>query len=282
MRISTYTIIARDSLTGEIAIAGGTNWFCYGRWVPHIQAGVGAVGTQAEVNMNYPSLCFANLKAGMSIQEALNKTLDADTDTGGVYQLLAMDNLGNTACHTGDKNIEYAGHISDINFIVAGNTLVDDNTLKAVHEYFMNSSEEFGLKVIKSLQAGHKVGGDIRGMKTAAIKIVGSESTGDYWSDLRVDLRVDENSNPLIELERLYNIACAYKLMGEASDCENIEDSLELYTQALVRDNSNTEIKFEISQIYSKMGKVKEAEELMKEICKINPLWREYKKRVEK
>ena len=47
------------------------------------------------------------------------------------------------------------------------------------------------------MQAGEAAGGDKRGKQSAALLIYGEEA----WSDL--DLRVDDHSDPLAELDRL-------------------------------------------------------------------------------
>jgi uncharacterized Ntn-hydrolase superfamily protein len=276
MNISTFTLIARDPKSGEIAVAGGTNWFCYGRWVPHIEAGVGAVATQAETNMNYSRLCLQSLRSGLNAQKSIDNALAEDPDNDGVYQLLVMDKDGSTACHTGDSNHIFAGFISEQDFIVAGNTLVDNRTIQAVYDYYMSSNEEFGLKVINSLIAGHKVGGDIRGMKSAAMKIANNVGTGDYWNDVKYDLRVDENSDPFKELRRIYTVACAYGFIGDAEEALNDDDALESYKKGLLLDPQNTEIKFWMARIYARQNKLELSNALIEEITKVNPLWKEY------
>ena len=49
----TWSIIARDSSTGQFGIAVATRFFAVGARVPHIAAGFGAVATQALVNPYY-------------------------------------------------------------------------------------------------------------------------------------------------------------------------------------------------------------------------------------
>jgi len=230
MKLSTFSIIARDPDTGLIGVAGGTNWFGYGRWVPHIEAGFGALATQAETNMWYAPNGLENLKKGMTAQETLDNLLKRDADKDGVYQLLIMDNNGNTACHTGEKNHFYAGHICEQNLVVAGNTLVSEETIKAVVKSFNDSKDtSLALKMIKALQAGQAAGGDIRGMKSAALKVAKGKSSGKYWNDIIYDLRVDENTNPLKELERLYYVAKAYGYINDAESTQDVEKSLEFY-----------------------------------------------------
>ncbi len=49
----TWSIIAKDSATGQIGIAVATKFFAAGARVPHVAAGVGAIATQALVNPYY-------------------------------------------------------------------------------------------------------------------------------------------------------------------------------------------------------------------------------------
>jgi len=281
MKLSTFTLIARDQESGEIAIAGCTNWFCYGRWVPHIEAGVGAVATQAETNMHYPELCFDSLRVGLTAEEVLKNLLLKEPDSEGIYQLLIMDNNGNSACHTGKENPIYAGFIAEKNFIVAGNTLFDEKTLRAVQDYYKNSTEELGVKVIKSLQAGRDAGGDIRGLRSAALKIAHPKNTGEYWEDIKYDIRVDESVDPMRELERLYRVACAYDFISMAEESGNLNKALSYYQQALGFEPDNTEAKFWMARIYASQGKKVLSDKLLDEICAINPRWREYWKRLD-
>ena len=50
---STFSIVAYDSITGELGVAVQSKYFSVGRTVPWAKAGVGAVATQANVNASY-------------------------------------------------------------------------------------------------------------------------------------------------------------------------------------------------------------------------------------
>ena len=283
MKISTYTLIARDPKTGDVGIIGGTNWFCYGRWVPHIEAGYGAIATQAETNMWYGPNGIENLKKGLSATTTLADLLNRDPDINGVYQLLILDNNGGTASYTGKNNHFYAGHICENNLVVGGNTLVSEETLKAVISSYKTSQDiDFEMKLIKAMQAGQNAGGDIRGMKSAALKIAKATGTGKYWNDIVYDLRVDESKDPLAEIERLYYVAKAYSYISDAESEDNLDNALEYYQKGLDLDKTNTEIKFWMARIYAQKGNYKESDKLREEIRKVNTNWDEYWDRIEK
>jgi len=281
MNLSTYSIVARDSKTGYLAVAGGTNWFCYGRWVLHIEAGFGSLATQAQTNMWYAPNGLENLKKGLSAEDTLKDLLKRDPDKGGIYQLLIIDNVGRTACYTGKANHHYAGQILDNNFGVAGNTLVSEKTLQAVFKFYKNSKLSFTLKIIKALQEGQKAGGDIRGMKSAALKVAKGKSSGKYWEDIIYDLRVDESRDPLKELERLYYIAEAYGYIDKAESAININKSLVYYQKALKLDPDNEEIMFWIARNYNVQGNKNESDKIMKKLRKGKGKWEEYWRRLD-
>lgn len=51
--IATFSIVARDSVTGELGIAVASRFFTVGNVVPWAKAGVGAVATQAYANTSF-------------------------------------------------------------------------------------------------------------------------------------------------------------------------------------------------------------------------------------
>jgi uncharacterized Ntn-hydrolase superfamily protein len=67
--------------------------------------------------------------------------------------------------------------------------------------YRANTALPFAQRLVVAMQAGEAVGGDKRGKQSAALLI----NEGEEWSAL--DLRVDDHSDPLAELERLERVS---------------------------------------------------------------------------
>ncbi|MGH9018465.1 MAG: DUF1028 domain-containing protein, partial [Acidimicrobiales bacterium] len=67
----TYSIVARDPGTGALGVAVQTCWFAVGALVPWARAGVGAVATQAMVEVSYGPRCLDALAAGAGAGRAL-------------------------------------------------------------------------------------------------------------------------------------------------------------------------------------------------------------------
>lgn len=197
----TWSIIAHDSATGQIGIAVATRFFAVGARVPHIAAGFGGVATQALVNPYYGIDGVKLLREGRSPREVVDTLIAADSGRES-RQLHVMDVQGRIAAHTGSECVDWCGHVEGDGFSIAGNMLagaaVLDDTAKA---FAANASLSFAQRLITALKAGEAAGGDKRGKQSAALLIHGEEE----WSDL--DLRVDDHTDPLAELERLEQIS---------------------------------------------------------------------------
>ena len=193
----TWSIIARDSSTGRFGIAVATRFFAVGARVPHIAAGFGAVATQALVNPYYGIDGLTLLRAGKSPREAI-ELLKAGDSGHASRQVHIMDATGRIAAYTGPECIDWCGHVEGDGFSIAGNMLAGAAVLDDTAAAFVaNAKLPFAQRLIAAMHAGEAAGGDKRGKQSAALLIHGSEE----WSDL--DLRVDDHTDPLRELERL-------------------------------------------------------------------------------
>jgi uncharacterized Ntn-hydrolase superfamily protein len=197
----TWSIIAKDSATGQFGIAVATKFFAVGARVPHIAAGLGGIATQALVNPYYGIDGLSLLRDGKSPREIVATLLAAD-DGRESRQLHVVDASGQIAAHTGKDCVDWCGHLAGDGFSIAGNMLagaeVLDETAKA---YVANESLPFPRRLIAALRAGEAAGGDKRGKQSAALLIHDREE----WSAL--DLRVDDHTDPLAELERLERVS---------------------------------------------------------------------------
>lgn len=197
----TWSIIARDSATGQFGIAVATKFFAVGARVPHIAAGIGAVATQALVNCYYGIDGVRMLREGKSPQAIIAALLAAD-DGRESRQLHIMDRQGRIAAHTGKDCVDWCGHVPGDGFSVAGNMLAGPRVLDDTAATYAASKDlPFAQRLIAAMRAGEAAGGDKRGKQSAALLIHDKED----WSAL--DLRVDDHDDPLAELERLERVS---------------------------------------------------------------------------
>jgi uncharacterized Ntn-hydrolase superfamily protein len=197
----TWSIIARDKATGQFGIAVATRFFAVGARVPHIAAGIGAIATQALVNPYYGIDGLKLLREGRKPRDIVETLIAADAGHQS-RQLHIMDADGRIACHTGRECVEWCGHIEGNGFSIAGNMLAGASVLDDTAQAFLASERlPFAQRLIAAMRAGEAAGGDKRGRQSAALLIYGEEE----WSAL--DLRVDDHTDPLGELERLEQVS---------------------------------------------------------------------------
>jgi uncharacterized Ntn-hydrolase superfamily protein len=197
----TWSIIARDTKTGQFGIAVATRFFAVGARVPYIAAGIGAIATQALVNPYYGIDGLKLLRDGRSPRDIIDSLTAADSGHAS-RQLHLMDAGGCIACHTGRECVDWCGHIEGDGFSIAGNMLAGGRVLDdTAGAYAEHKALPFAQRLIAAMVAGEAAGGDKRGKQSAALLIYGEEE----WSDL--DLRVDDHADPLAELARLEHVS---------------------------------------------------------------------------
>jgi len=278
----TYSIVARDSVTGEMGVAVQSHYFSVGPVVPWAEAGVGAVATQSLVDVTYGPLGLDLMRAGRTAQDALKALLAGDKNNA-VRQVAMIDASGNLAAHTGDKCIPAAGHIVGKNYSVQANLMLDDKVWPAMAKAFENTKGSLTERMLAALDAAQAEGGDIRGKQSAAILIVKGKSTGKPWQDKVLDLRVEDNPEPLKELRRLVKIAEAYHhsdLGDLALEKKDLKTALKEYAEAKRLYPESIELKFWEATALVNNGRVKESLPIFKEIFEKEPIWKELVKRL--
>jgi len=171
-----------------------------GNRVPHVEAGVGAVATQAHTNINYGIEGLRLLKVGFSPQAALDAMLKTDPDRE-FRQVIIIDVLGRTAAFTGKETQDWKDHRTGKDYAVAGNILTGGEVLEAMAQTFEGSEGWLAERLMKALEAGQEAGGDRRGRVSAALLVA---SHGRTETSPTLNLRVDEHPEPINELRRLF------------------------------------------------------------------------------
>lgn len=244
--VHTFSIVARDSMTGELGVGVQSHWFSVGPLVPWAEAGVGAVATQSFVDPAYGPLGLDLMRAGKSAKQALEGLIASDPGEA-VRQVAMVDANGNVAAHTGKKCIPGAGHIVGEQFSVQANLMLNDKVWPAMAAVYRKTKGDLAERMLAALDAAQAVGGDIRGKQSAAILIASGKSTGKPWVDRIMDLRVEDHSEPLKELRRLVNIHRAYQHMNAgdlAVEKNDIEGAQREYGAAEMMFPDNLEMKY--------------------------------------
>jgi uncharacterized Ntn-hydrolase superfamily protein len=202
----TYSIVARDASTGELGVAVQSHFFSTGSIVPWAQPGVGAVATQSMAEPSYGPLGLQLMAAGKTAAEALAALVVADA--GAVVRQVAMvDAQGRAATHTGELCIADAGHLTGDGWSVQANMMRQDTVWDAMAGAYRAATGDLADRMLAALDAAEAEGGDVRGRQSAALLIV--PATGPSW-ERTIDVRVEDHTEPLLELRRLVAMRKAY------------------------------------------------------------------------
>jgi len=192
-------MVARCPKTLMLGVCVSTAIPAVGSRVPHVEAGVGAIATQANTNVLYGINGLKLLKRGFSPQAALKAMLKEDPNKES-RQVIIIDEDGRTAAFTGKETIGWKGHLVGKDYVVAGNMLVGSRVIEAMAKTFETSEGELAERLMKALEAGQEAGGDKRGRMSAALLVAGRQQRG---TRPILELRVDEHHDPVGELKRI-------------------------------------------------------------------------------
>jgi uncharacterized Ntn-hydrolase superfamily protein len=193
----TWSIIFHERDSGRIAIAVATKFFAVGARVPNIEPQKGAVCTQALTNPLYGLHGRRLIREGVGAADVVRILTTADAGRAH-RQLHVMGADGRFAAHTGAECVPWCGHWTGDDFSVAGNMLAGPEVVaETVRTLRERSDLPLPRRMIAAMKAGEAAGGDKRGKQSSALVIHGDQE----YSEL--DLRVDDHSEPLQELERL-------------------------------------------------------------------------------
>jgi len=273
----TYSIVARDLETGEMGVGVQSHWFSVGSIVSWGEAGVGVVATQSLVNVSYGLRGLELLKQNKTPEEVVNILISND-EGREVRQVAILDSQGRVAAHTGLKCIKYAGHRIGKNYSVQANMMLSDKVWPAMAASFEDGNDlPLPERIIKSLEAAESVGGDIRGKQSAVLLVVAGKPRENKWEDPKINLRVEDHSEPLKELKRLLNIFRAYEHMNNgdlAIEKGDMTKALEEYDTAQKMFPDNLEMTFWTAVSLANQNQMDKALKLFKSIFKKDKNWR--------
>ncbi|MDB5229283.1 MAG: hypothetical protein JWN76_88 [Chitinophagaceae bacterium] len=283
--VHTFSIVAKDERTGEMGVGVQSHWFSVGTSVPWAEAGVGVIATQSFVDKSYGVKGLALLKKGYTAKQVLDQLYKADAGRE-VRQVAILDAKGNVASFTGKNCIDYASNITGKNFSVQSNMMLTDKVCKNMAKSFESSAgKPLAERILLALDAAQQAGGDIRGMQAAALVVVPGKATAQPWNDRLVDLRVDDNPQPLKELRRLYNVHLAYQHMNNgdlAVEKNDMQKAMNEYNAAMKMFPANLEMQYWTAITLANNKQVSKAIPMLRSIFQKDANWKELTRRLPK
>jgi len=212
-QVATFSIVAYDSVSGELGVAVQSRVFSVGNGVMWGKAGVGVVATQAWVDVSYGPRGLELLEEGLTPEQVIARLLEEDPDPRGEdwpeagRQVSVMNARGEVATHTGPRASEWAGHRIERHVSAQGNILAGPAVVDEMIRAYRATEGHISLRLLAALEAGQAAGGDRRGMQSAAMLVVAED--GGVWlnHDVVLRLQVDDHPEPIAELRRLVELA---------------------------------------------------------------------------
>lgn len=276
----TYSLVARDPVSGELGVAVQSHWFSVGSIVSWARAGVGAVATQSVAEPAYGPRLLDRLERGEGAHDALAQELAAD-ELARFRQVAVVDAAGEVAAHTGGGCIVHAGQTEGEGFSAQANMMSSPAVWPAMATAFEAAEGPLGQRLLAALEAAEGGGGDVRGRQSAALLVV--PGSGDGWRTA-ADLRVDDHQDPLGELRRLLTLGDAYALADRADELAaqgEHADAARLYGAAAEAAPGNLELAFWAGLGIAASGDVGAGAERVAVVIAADPRWGELLARLE-
>jgi uncharacterized Ntn-hydrolase superfamily protein len=259
-----------------MGVAVQSHYFSVGSVVTWARAGVGAVATQAMVDVRYGPLGLGLMEGGMGAPHALRSLLTGDAKPE-VRQVAMVDSQGMVGAHTGNKCIPSAGHATGKGFSCQGNIVANGNVWGAMKSAFEGSEGSLSERLMAALEAGQEAGGDLRGKQSTAMLVVSPEVKPNPWEGKIVDLRVEDSPEPLKELRRLLRYQQGYKWSDRGDDLlssNKMEEALDAYRKAMELVPEEVELKYWVAVSLLSSGRDKgEGLSMIKEVCARDRNW---------
>ena len=215
--VNTFSIVGYDAVNGDWGVAVASRYFSVGAVVPWAEAGVGAIGTQADVNVGYGPRGLELLRQGLAAKDVLAKLQAEDTFPGkDGRQVAIIDGKGNIATFTGPNALTWAGDRQGKTWSAQGNILVGPQVPEAMGRAFEATDGELAEKLFAALKAGDDAGGDKRGKQSASMIVVRKGGGRNTNNDRYLYLNVDDNPGPIPELRRLLDMNLGYLYQEKA------------------------------------------------------------------
>ncbi|MBI1729959.1 DUF1028 domain-containing protein [Candidatus Acetothermia bacterium] len=209
MRLSTFSIVACDLEAREWGVAVQSKFLAVGPVVPWAEAEVGVIATQSHANTSFGAQGLRLLRSGLSAQEVLRRLIEADKDREK-RQVGIVDSNGRAAAFTGEECFPWAGHHVGQQYACQGNILAGGEVVRGMSKAFESTKGALAERPLASLHAGQAAGGDRRGQQSASLHVVKVQGGYGGYTDRFVDLRVDDHTRPIEELERIFHLQQLY------------------------------------------------------------------------
>ena len=271
--VATFSIAARDSVTGELGVAVASRFFAVGTVVPWAKADVGAIATQAFANTSFGWRGLDLLEQGSTPEDVLKNLLGNDTDPER-RQMGIVGADGSSVSYSGKECLPWAGGRHGRNYAIQGNILAGEAVVAGMEKAFLTTKGTLAERMFAALVAGDKNGGDARGKQSAALIVVKKGAGYGGFTDRAIDIRVDDHPEPFKELGRLLDYAQMNYSWNEAWTLftqKKAAEALPHMEHAALVAPKNPEVMYDLGVIRLAAGDPNKALDALEKALKLNP-----------
>lgn len=168
----TFSIVAVDSITGEVGSAGASCVDLFQVGLPtddflgQLIPNVGAINTQAYYIPANQENATSRMNLGETPSQIINWLVANDVQSQPQFRQYGIAAIVNgtpqTAAHTGSSTDNYKNHIVGPNYSIQGNILLGQEVLDSMEYRFLNEPGDMACKLMAALQGANMVGADTR------------------------------------------------------------------------------------------------------------------------
>ena len=281
---ATISIVARDSVTGEVGMAVKSRGMRVGGAAAYADWRVGAVFAQAYPDLSLMPLGMQMMRDGFAPDAALEQMMASDS-LRDWRQLGMVDAKGRAAAYTGEQTYASTSHHVGAGYTVQGNSMANDRVLPAMRYAFEGAKGTLAERMLSALEAGQREGGDGAGMGSAYLVISRPGYTPDPGTDPdgldphAVELRVDYATDPLFDMRFLERSARARELSDSARMLigkGQLDRAVMVQEQALAINPSDPEVAYDVAERYAQVGRWDEALTMLESVLRHQPALRSY------
>ena len=239
----TFSIVAVDSLTGEIGSAGAT---CGDTvvWpgtpgayiISDVLPGVGAIHTQARWDRENQLSARNRMLSGDSPDEIIDWLVKRDiggTPSQRQYGIVDLrDGRPRSAGYTGVDCFDYKNHLLGPNYAIQGNILLGQQILDSMKARFLRTEGSLADKLMAALQGANVVGADSRcssdgvSSLSAFLRVARSDDRAD---SLTLDINIGatpDGVEPIDQVQEAYN---NWQATGDVRESQGRFDNVKVY-----------------------------------------------------
>lgn len=199
----TYSVVALSGDGSKLGVATASRSLAVGAAVPALAPQVGGLATQAYTNQRFRARGLQLLRVGIEPEHVISQLAREDEDFA-FRQIGMVDVQGRTAVWTGERCTGYAGAIEGPRYVVLGNFLEGPEVLEVMDRVLASPpAGTFTSRLLAALEAAEALGGDARGRQSAALYVVNNSFEDASPPLTEVDLRVDDDLEPLVKLRAM-------------------------------------------------------------------------------